>query len=267
MQAAVDRWGAKWSAFWFAEGSPQALAAFRIVFAVALLEDLRNSAGLCRYAIEGGYHWPYLSGWPLLSPQQFYALFAAQAGLGFLLLVGLRTRLAAAGLFLLQGWVLWADRLNFRNHGYLFWMICGILAVSPAGSALALHRRPSASVRLTAQRLIAAEVTIVYLWAAIQKVHPAYLSGRVLGEILGQPDQALWLQPAAWAVIAVELALPVALWVPRTREVAALVGLAMHAAFALTLNIYGFSLAMVGSYVLFLAPDGHLPFARKSTPS
>jgi len=67
--------------------------------------------------------------------------------------------------------------------------------------------------------------------------------------------QRRW-RPAAVATVVLEAALPVALLVPATLPVAVLFGALMHAAFTavLPVRLVPFSLATVGSYLLFVDP-------------
>ena len=256
MPAALSALAPRWNAFWFATGDARPLALLRILFAFALAEDVRNAHALCRYAIAGGFHWPYFGWWPLLTQAQYDAVHWAQLPLILLLGVGVAARSAALGLLLLQGLVFGADHLNFRNHGYLFLLVLAVLAVSPAGEALAVGRRkPERPVLLTAQRLLQVQVTLVYAWAAVHKLHPAYLRGEVLAEIL-HLKASFFVVVASWATVAGEVFLAVGLWTPRTRRVAVGLAVLMHTVFALTLDIYGFSLTMLGLCLLFLPPRG-----------
>lgn len=254
MSTITNNWSRAWQHFWFAQGSPKPLAIFRILFAIALAEDLPNAYAFSRYATTGGYHWPYWAHWPLLSADSYDLLHLAQCPLILLLAIGLWSRFSAASLLFLQSFVFFADHLNFRNHGYLFLLILGILALSPAGEAFSLQSSRRSSVPLTCQRLIQVQISLVYLWAAIHKLHPAYLSGAVLADTFHLRAQPPFLALAAVTVPAVELFLAFALWHRRGRVAVCATGLVMHASIAISMGIYGFSLAVVASYVLFLAP-------------
>ncbi len=102
------------------------------------------------------------------------------------------------------------------------------------------------------------QVTVLYLFAGLSKINPVFLSGRPLqGWLwLDLPD---WIFPAlSVATILTELFLAFALWVPKLRVLAVLVGVAFHASIVLgitgpTVSLVAFAAASVSSYWLFLA--------------
>jgi hypothetical protein len=273
-----------WERFWFRDASPLPLAVFRIAFALCLLREIEQSRRLHVFAIEGGFHLPYAPFPMPVSPEVFHALHAVQYPLVALLLLGLFTRLAAGSLFAIQGFLFFADQLNFRNHPYFFWLVLGVLAWSPAGRALSVDawrrcRSWREAVRgsagpVAAQRLLQLQLVIVYAYAVLHKLHPAYLDGRVLtfhfaqdlavenlrallGADMAERIRALTADPGsmvplAVATLALEAGLPVFLWFRRTRVAAAIAGAIFHLGIAFTMNIWTFSFAMIASYVLFI---------------
>jgi hypothetical protein len=268
----VKRLGRAWESFWLAEGETTALGLFRILFACCLLLEVHASQIKSVNAIDDGlFHLPYTG---LISPMPesvYHALHALQPPLIALIALGLLTRLSCAALFAVQGWLFFADRLNFRNHPYLFLLVLGLLALSPAGEALSVpaavralregSRRLFGGVRpLTWQRLIQLQVALAYLFAGLHKLHPAYLRGDVLRELArtewpaAAPWPDGWLMAVAWATVAIELTLPFGLWFSKTRPACVLAGLLFHLAVAWTLGIHVFSVFMLASYLLFFNP-------------
>ena len=252
-----------WDAFWFVSGSPAALAIFRVLFAIGLAAELQTSRAKCVNALaDGRFHLPYTAWIPPVPEPLYPVLHTLELPLIALVALGLGTRVALAGLLTLQGWLFFADRLNFRNHPYLFLLLLGILLFSPADEALslgALLRRARggaagvAARPLTAQRLIQFQIAFVYLASGLHKLHGYYLAGHVLPTFL--PGLAPTLaRVAAPLTVALELGLPVAIFVPATRIPAIVVGVLFHAVIALVLGIGTFSWVMCGSYVLFLDP-------------
>jgi hypothetical protein len=282
----------RWIAFWFHEGNTLALGLFRILFAYALYREVGTTAARSRFAIEGGFHLPYL---PLLEPvsEATYGwIHGAQYPLILLLAVGLFTRGAIGGLLLLQGFVFFVDQLNFRNDAYFFLLVLLLLLFSPCTESASLkrwlrHRRGGRDPReaylgvlrpMTAQRLIQMQVSIVYLYAALHKVNGWFLSGAglstlassdLLDDFSGELLQALlskhavdWLVQfvehpgnltvAAYGTVVLELYLAIALWFRPTRRPAILAGVGLHLGIALLMNDQTFSTAMLASYLLFL---------------
>jgi hypothetical protein len=248
--------------------------------------------------VQGGFHLPYASFVPLLSPAIFAAVHRVEYVLVALLLVGLATRVACASLLVLQGWVFFADRMNFRNHPYFFLLVLALLLVSPCDETLSVRawlrgRRtldamlhPPARA-LTAQRLIQLQITIVYVYAALMKLNPQYLSGSVIaqqaatwlgrdgsgagdlaapgavaagvalaaGGVADAPERApLWIA-LAWGSIALELFLATALWSPRLRAPAMLLGGLFHLGLGVLMQVWTFSVSYLAAYLLFLDPE------------
>jgi hypothetical protein len=260
-----------WDRFWFSEASPVGLACFRIVFALCLLREVVTSSARATGAVADGYHWPYASWIPRLAEPLYDLLHAVQIPLILLLALGLATRPAALGLAAIQGWIFFADRLQFRNHPWFFLIVLLLLIPSPAGHALSLDAarrarsggRTSVRRHLTCQRLIQAQVSIVYAFAALHKLHPAWLRGDVLrneipalASLSGGAAVDRWLPGLALLVVVLELTLALGLWIRPARVWAIVCGVAFHAVIAGLLGAGAFSLALIASYFLFLDPGG-----------
>ena len=242
------------------------------------------------FAVEGGFHLPYFSFIKPVSPYLYLGMHDLQWVFLLLLGLGIYARISAGALLVLQGYIFFSDQLNFRNHPYFFLLVLLLLTFSPAGESFsvpALIRRlrrgagPSdRTAPLTSQRLIQLQVSIVYGYASLHKMTAAYLNGRVLTIImapaiangrlgtilsilpasLAEALQTAMDRPAVWAVAAwstvlLELSLAFALWIPRVRKPAMIFGICFHLSIAILMNIDTFSLAMIGSYLLFLDPE------------
>ncbi len=93
---------------------------------------------------------------------------------------------------------------------------------------------------------------LAYFFAGLHKLHPAYLRGDVLGDILDFPPAVL--AALAYLIATLELWLPFGLWMRRTRPLSILLGIPFHLAIAWTMSIHAFSFVMIASYLLFLEP-------------
>lgn len=192
-------WVERWNRFWYAEGSPASLGVFRALFAVCLLLELPVTRSYHVFAIQGGFHLPYLPFSWLVSLETYQLLHEIQYPFIFLLGVGLLPRISAAVLFAVQGFIFFADQLNFRNHPYLFLLLLLLLAFAPSGQAFsitALARRTLGGIRngaawvapmapLTVHRLIQVEISIVYFYAALHKMTGQFLGGWVMADVVG----------------------------------------------------------------------------------
>jgi len=283
-----------WNAFWFRSDSTVALGLFRILFAVALFREIGTTTDRSVFTIEGGFHLPYVSFVGPASEQAFHWIQRIQVVPVALLGLGLFTRPAIGSLLLLQGYVFFADQLNFRNHPYFFLLLLLLLLFSPCDEALSLERvwrracgrailddgYLGSSRPLTAQRLIQMQVSIVYFYAALHKLNPWFLGGGGLVESVAQdllasssgdvlrallPDRPLeslmgvlsapsLMRWPACAAVAAEFFLAFGLWFRRTRPWAIAVGLGLHGGIAFFMQIRTFSLATVATYLLFLDP-------------
>jgi hypothetical protein len=119
---------------------------------------------------------------------------------------------------------------------------------------------PATRVRSWALRLILVQLGILYLWAAISKMTPAWFDGRTLGsQIHGGMrsiiDATVGIKGASALVVLVELALAGTVWNKRAWWIAAPLGLALHIGIVKTnLEIGLFAWLMVGLYI-FIIPD------------
>ena len=295
VESLVRKFSITWDNFWFSEGSTFNIALFRILFALALFFEVGVTLNKGLFAIEGGYHLPYLELVQLVTSETYELIHLLQIPFVIFLGLGLFTRLSCSALLVLQGYIFFADQLNFRNHPYFFLLVLFLLLFSPADDALSLksiyralkNRQPViASLlghqhSLTFQRLIQVQVCIVYVYAAFHKLNMGYLSGYVLEGYLGdlfltgRPGfifNALFPEPflasleefvlsaqtlMVLSVLTVlfEFGLPLALWFHKTRPFALILGIGFHLGVFLGMDIFNFSLAMITSYLLFLDPE------------
>jgi predicted DCC family thiol-disulfide oxidoreductase YuxK len=166
--------------------------------------------------------------------------------------------------------VLFSDQQLYSNHFYLVVLLVGLLTLARPGSALsidALRGEGRETVPQWPLFLIRAQISIVYLFTGLAKINPSFLSGAVVSESLR--NRGPLPVPLEWRVdevmvamsviaIATELFLSVALWVPRLRPIAFVVGLGLHVWIAFWLSpmapLMVFSLIILSPYILFLDP-------------
>jgi len=236
--------------FCFGEGPALGWVAFRLLFAGALLLELPTSQLKNLHAISSElFHLPYVSWLPPITPAIYDWLHWLQYPLILLLGFGLWTRASALLLLAMQSWIFFSDALDYRNHPYFFLLLLAAIALQPAAPALmgrSWSEWAAQRVPWCWPRLIQLQLSLCYLFAALHKLHPGYLSGEVLADL--RPGTPAF---AAWCVVALELGLAVTLWIPRLRLRAVVIGVLFHLLLALLLGVHTFSLAIIAIYALF----------------
>lgn len=250
-----------------APARPLALA--RIGASIAILAELPNSAEtLLRLANPAVIHAPYLSWTPRMTEPMAWLLIGLWLIGGILLLVGWHTRLG--GMLLVAGLAgsLFSDQQVYSNHLYLMMPVAALLTVADSGAAISLD-----AVRKGGRDwvpgwpvfLLCAQICFVYGFAALAKLNPDFISGSVVASYLRR--DGLLAIPSAWrslepmlvlSLLAIlsEAFLALALWTPRWRPAAMVVGLGLHVFIAgwlsPTVSLIVFSLLMLPLYLVFL---------------
>jgi len=167
-----------------------------------------------------------------------------------LLAAGVWDRLAAGVLAAGIAAVLALDAQLYANHLYLLGLVLLIWAVAPLDARAASYRWL---------------VSIVYGFAALTKLNVTYLSGLVLSANLGTGPVPLpealnvWWLLSGLAILSVivEAFLAVALWLPRWRREAVIVGVSLHAGILALMspwwNLLVFGALMISLYSAFVA--------------
>ncbi len=191
------------------------------------------------------------------------------------LVVGWWSRTAALLTGGLQCWlILFSGREGWDSqHTWLLAIVTLLLAFTPCDRSFSLDRwlalRSSAGAppergSVFGARLIALQVTALYLFATLGKLDVAFLSGERLEMIAGEVYMtSAWTPPglhvaalvSAWGVVAMEGFLTFALWFRRTRPLAILVGLFLHAMLYVLIPVATFSVTTVAMYLAFVDAD------------
>jgi len=192
-----------------------------------------------------------LLGWPdgrwtvaTLPPSAVALLCLLRTAAAVCFTIGYRSR--AAGLLCgLSGLaILIDDPFQFNFTVFQLYLAAIVLALTDAGSALALFPTPARSPD-SSRWLIRTFVASIYFWAGLYKLRPDWLDGRTLellqhsGALTGRfttlvLHSELLRRVAAWLVVALELSLAPALLIRHTRRFALLAAFAFHALLQLT---------------------------------
>ncbi len=197
-----------------------------------------------------------------------------------LMLVGLWSRVSTAATALLLGLMYFgAGSLDFAHHHvYLLFAATALLALAPCGASFSVDRlravaaaeregRPPPPERgdLIAMRLIALQLSAVYLWGAVDKTTLAWLNGERLQQVFwwnykGQPlFELLATQPVPMllsiVVLVVEYLIAPGILIRRYQPLAIPAALVLHAGFYILLPVKTFSGTMILLYLAVIHPD------------
>ena len=197
--------------------------------------------------------------------------FQALCSLAALLGWWARPALALAALGGLYG--MFGDRLHYHNNRYELLLLALLVSVTPCDrSFLALGKaRPGAAPRWST-RLVAAQLSLVYLASSLGKLFDAdWRSGAVLLPrfATARPFVEHQLFPglmtlltAPWfahvaslGAIGSELFLALGPWFRRTRVLALWLGVMFHIGIELAAHVELFSYTMLGGYLVFVTPE------------
>jgi hypothetical protein len=173
-----------------------------------------------------------------------------------------------------MAYVLLLDQQLYSNHLYLGILVTLLLTIADSGARFSLDARYRGRREWVAEwpiLLLKAQVSIVYFFAALTKVNPAYLSGDVMAHFIHA--DLLQMVPAGWSLaalmralsilsIATELFIAFALWFAFWRRLALVAGLGLHLAIIFTggramgvpdIPFTVFALLIVPLYALFFS--------------
>jgi hypothetical protein len=252
---------------------PRPLALVRVAIGVAgLLAGLELLGLASRVLAPGIIALPLVPGLPRMSAAAAPLVVSLWLALALLVALGMLLRPAALALSGLAAYTMLSEQQFYSNHLYLLILLLLIVAWSPADTAWALRRRGLAPRLVPAftATLLQLQITAVYLFSALSKLNPIFLTGAVLAAepgIVGLVERlpiedGLVLRLLAAGAILAELAIVVCLWTPRLRPLAVPLGLGLHGTILATmgaepaggLGLLMFAVAMLAPYGLFFAP-------------
>lgn len=205
---------------------------------------------------------PYFEGLGRPTPMAVLALLALGTVAALLFLAGWGGRAPGVLLTGVLGTVLALDQQLYSNHLYLLTLLVALLTLAGAGRAFSLDAfrgRGGGTVPGWPVTLLRWQLTLLYLFAALSKLNPAFLSGAVLVEQLpryaANPEVLRW---ASWLGLGLEAWLAVGLWWPRTRRLTWVLGGLFHTTVLVFMvpkvELLVFGLVSLGLYPLFFPP-------------
>jgi predicted DCC family thiol-disulfide oxidoreductase YuxK len=163
-----------------------------------------------------------------------------------------------------------------NNHMYLVTVCMGLVAFSDCERFYAV--RPRAALPDVWPRwMMRIQLSVIYGYAGLQKINPEFLSGDALDGYMSMAIGPLApvahalsgtaiVQPMAYSVVVVELAMALLVWSKRTRSVAFGVAVPLHIAMLLVayngIELYGIALFAVLTFTLLSSWVDAAPGAR-----
>ncbi len=253
----------------------------RVAFALILAAHVvKLASGVISRGYFGDYfHVPLLPEAWVPSRSVYLALLAVQAGAALLAAAGHFARPALLLASSIGLYLLCCDRLGYHNNRYVLYLLLFVLAFTPCDRSFRLGKpKLDAQARrgpIWAQRLLQAQVTLVYLASAISKLLDAdWRGGQVLlvrfekgltlaiqrgyalpswiGDLLRSPEFA---ELAAKAAITSELFIGLGLWFGPTRALALWLGVLFHLGIEFGARVEIFSFLMWAAYLSFVVPE------------
>lgn len=249
--------------------NPRPAGMVRVLIGIAaMLKAIQMSSVLERFDAAGVLRIPYVEWAPSVSDFPSGLVVAVWLVAAALFAAGLWTTASGTLLTATMAAVLLSDQQLYSNHLYLVVLMAGLLTLARSGSALSVDARTGRGRKEIPEwplLLLRIQVSIVYLFAGLSKLNATFLSGTVVAVTLRRDGPLAvpleWRTFEPMAVISLmavltELFLAVALWLPRWRRAAFVVGLGMHVGIAMwfvpTDQLMVFSIIILAPYLLFL---------------
>ena len=228
----------------------RAVTWFLRLYGLALVVDVATEIAAGVWQVHTGrfYPWRHIGVVPLYPPSILAIEWTLRAGAGLALLGGARRVRVVSAAVRVAAIVLFVAVLErYSNHEVLLFLVAFFLTIAPPDVRAAdfdAREHPALG-------LVRAQLVIVYVFSAINKLAHGFGSGRSLVHLSGGAVSPAVGTALSIAVIATELAIPLLL-VRRARLGVAVV-VAMHAAFAVLVpGVFSFGLAMTALALLFV---------------
>jgi hypothetical protein len=271
-----------WDRFWFAPLEARAAAVFRIALGLLLvLWYLAASAHWARWFGAGGVlslgdpavttrpmDWwspiTWLDGVVPIDAWWWLGILAA-AGLA----AGACSRACAAFLFVLHTAIVHRNWAVANGEDLILRLLCFYAMFARLGTVWSLDRWRTGTAPPAERwpiRLAQLTIALVYVFTQINKLvwEPLWPAGNALYHVMALTPWGRWPGPepfldpilaaaATWGSLALELAFPFAVWVPRLRRFAVVAIVGLHAAIgAMVAGVGFFNLSMMVAALVFL---------------
>lgn len=272
-----------WRSFWFKPEPAYPLGFIRMVFgALVVAWTLAIAPDLFELFGEEGavtspswdYRWSVLE--ELNTDQGLFVVWLVLLLSALALTVGWHSRVAAVVVFVLVQSFVQRGRPVFNAGDVLLSIEALLIALSACGAAISLDQRRLTGSFWSAQlrppwalRLLQIQLSLIYLSTVQEKLTgETWLRGTAVSfawrtdqqwAILPAPDwvanNAVIVNVASWATLVIELAIAILVWNKKWRPWVLSLGIVLHVAILLNLNVGFFSFAIFVLYLAFVPYD------------
>lgn len=239
---------------------PRPIALVRVALGLAMVSNALEVSVILQRIVEGRIRVPVLAWFPAPTAVAVDLLAVVGVIAGVALAIGYFAGPAAFLSAAVSAWFFLWDQQTYSNHRVLITLLVTYLVFAQSDAAWAARLRSGrrgATVPWWPQLLMMSQLSVCYFFAAASKINPVFIDGHLFATWLRWPLPEFAFGAIAIGTIAAEFFLAIGLWFPRTRTVAAVVGLGLHVSIVLgmaeqTLPLAAFGLACVPIYGLFL---------------
>lgn len=237
---------------------PRPVAVARVGLGLATVLNSVEAFEILARIAGGKLAAPVFEGTPTPALQWLIALFVLAIAAAVAIAVGWQTECAAIVSVVLTAAALLWDQQTYSSHRWLALLLLAYLVFARAGTAWSIRSTPGPpTVPWWPQLLMMTQLSIVYLFSALSKMNPNFISGRPLASwVWIELPWQLYTFAAVMTVI-VEFVIAIALWFRNVRRVAVLLGIGLHVSIVVlmtdeTLALIAFALTCLSLYPLFL---------------
>ena len=190
--------------FLFTQIDNSALIVFRIIFGLLITVEAWGAIAtgwVRRTLVEPEFTFNFI-GFDFLqtfpgSGPQMYAYFAIMGIFGVFVMLGFKYRWSMLAYGVMWAGVYFMQKSSYNNHYYLLMLLCGIMAMLPAGRALsidAMHRPEITKTHMSRWIviIIILQLWIVYTYASVAKFYPDWFDATV-PQVLMKGRKDYWL--------------------------------------------------------------------------
>lgn len=237
---------------------PRPVAIARIGLGIATILNAVEAYQILAGIADGRLGMPVLPGAPSPTIPWLTVVSILAVGAALAVTAGWNTEIAAVASVILSAVVLLWDQQTYSSHRLLATLLLAYLVFARAGTVWSVRPAPGRPpVAWWPQLLMMSQLSICYLFSALNKLNVGFISGVPLSGWVWLELPSQFFTLAAMGTVVVELIIAIGLWFPASRRVAVVLGLGLHLSIVSlmdheTLALIAFALTCISVYPLFL---------------